>query len=102
MKNRLITAYEAFLVLGLVFLNLFDAFATLRHVQYGAKELNPLMAYLLSIGPVVFMSVKHSLMAVCVFLILIVPSKTKYVLPPVFGVFFSLGLYQIWLFTVTR
>jgi Domain of unknown function (DUF5658) len=53
-------------VIGLVILglNLIDAFATLRHLDHGAEELNPLMLALLRGGPVRFLAVKHALASV--------------------------------------
>ena len=47
----------------IVMLNLIDAFSTLRHVDWGAEEVNPLMRMLLGGGPLVFLVGKHVLAA---------------------------------------
>ncbi len=54
------------LLLGMavVALNLVDAFATLRHLDHGAEELNPLMQLLLRHGAGWFLAVKHALASV--------------------------------------
>ena len=38
-----------------------DAMLTIGHVSHGARELNPLMAHLLAVGPLVFLTVKLAL-----------------------------------------
>lgn len=45
--------------LAIVFLNLVDAFGTLRHVAHGAEELNPLMERLMEEGALPFVLGKH-------------------------------------------
>ena len=49
--------------MAIVMLNLIDAFSTLRHVEWGAEEVNPLMRLLLGGGPLVFLAGKHILAA---------------------------------------
>lgn len=49
------------MALVIVGLNLIDAFGTLRHLSYGAEELNPLMARLVAEGPLPFVVGKHLL-----------------------------------------
>jgi hypothetical protein len=47
---------------GFIFtLSIADAVLTLGHVSHGARELNPLMAQLLAVGPAVFLAVKIAL-----------------------------------------
>ncbi len=55
-----VTLWTALLI---VLLNLIDAFSTLRHVEWGAEEVNPLMRLLLGGGPLVFLAGKHVLAA---------------------------------------
>jgi hypothetical protein len=52
------------LALTIIALNLVDAFATLRHLDHGAEEVNPLMRALVAGGPVRFLAVKHALASV--------------------------------------
>ncbi len=49
------------IALGIVGLNLIDAFGTLRHLAHGAEELNPIMQRLLDAGPLSFVLGKHML-----------------------------------------
>lgn len=49
----------AIVVIAIVVLNLLDAFLTLRHIELGAVELNPLMRYLLGEGWLAFIAGKH-------------------------------------------
>jgi hypothetical protein len=49
------------LVLAILALNLVDGFATLRHLSYGAEELNPFMEALLRQGASRFLVIKHLL-----------------------------------------
>jgi len=89
--------------LAVLFLNLLDAFCTLRHLELGAVELNPLMRVLLDAGPVQFLVGKHLLAAGGVIGIVAhsshraARSMLRYVLLPVYA---SIGLYQIALFAI--
>src|SRR5690348_8886690 len=58
---RPIEVQAGLLALAILFLNLVDGFATLRHVSHGAEELNPLMQVLLRRGEWSFLVVKHLL-----------------------------------------
>ena len=49
--------------LALLLLNVFDAMCTLRHVELGASELNPLMDLLLRQGATTFFVGKYTLAA---------------------------------------
>jgi hypothetical protein len=51
----------AIVALAVVGLNLADAFFTLRHIELGAVEMNPLMQQLLDQGPLAFVAGKHLL-----------------------------------------
>jgi hypothetical protein len=50
--------------LAVLTLNLVDGFATLRHLQLGAIEVNPLMRALLARGPITFLLGKHLLASI--------------------------------------
>jgi hypothetical protein len=66
--------YSPSLFVGIVMvlsLSLLDAMLTLTLVSRGARELNPVMAYYLSHGPHVFLSVKYGLTALSVLLIVL-------------------------------
>ncbi len=58
-------------VLGILFLSLTDAVLTLNLIERGASEINPVMAYFLQKGPLVFTLVKYGLtsMAVVIFVL---------------------------------
>jgi hypothetical protein len=49
--------------IAVIFLNLIDAFATLHHIDAGAREMNPLMNALVQEGPLAFFWGKHALAA---------------------------------------
>jgi hypothetical protein len=86
--------------LGILLLNMLDAFATLRHLEHGAEELNPLMLALLRHGARPFMMVKHALASLGVIGIALHPERraaewAMWILLPIYVV---LGIYQIGLF----
>jgi hypothetical protein len=58
-------------ILVMVMLSVLDAFLTLELIHRGAKEVNPVMAYYLSLGPLVFFSVKYFLTTAFILLVLI-------------------------------
>ncbi|MBW1699551.1 MAG: hypothetical protein JRH18_20330 [Deltaproteobacteria bacterium] len=58
--DRYSSALFAAIVL-ILFLSVIDALLTLILIGHGAKEINPLMAYLLEIEPKIFMMVKYLL-----------------------------------------
>jgi len=55
----------------ILFLSIIDALLTLFLIEYGAREINPIMAYFLKFGPVTFMSVKYFLTCYSVIVLLI-------------------------------
>ncbi len=89
--------------LAIVGLNLLDAFCTLRHLQLGAVELNPLMRELLALGPLEFLIGKHCLAAAGIMGIVAQAGHPaahrmlRFVLLPVYS---AIGAYQLVLFTV--
>jgi hypothetical protein len=68
---RTIDARQVRLVVAILLLNLLDAFCTLRHTSYGARELNPVMAELLGAGSLRFVTVKHLLVSLGVLAIVV-------------------------------
>jgi hypothetical protein len=93
----------AWLCLAVLALNLIDAFATLRHLEHGAEELNPFMVMLLHRGAAPFLLVKHGLASIGVIGIAACPGKEAarhalWVLVPLYTL---LAVYQIALFAVT-
>ena len=55
----------------ILFLSIIDALLTLFLIDYGASEINPIMAYFLKFGPFTFMSVKYFLTCYAVIVLLI-------------------------------
>ena len=91
-----------FLCLAILALNMVDAFATLRHLEHGAEELNPFMLALLHKGAGWFLCVKHLLASIGVVGIALYPGQraAHIALAILFPVYFLLALYQIGLFYV--
>ena len=56
----------ALIALAILALNLVDAAFTLRHLELGAIELNPLMRELLERGPLPFVLGKHLMVGACI------------------------------------
>jgi hypothetical protein len=54
-------------VFGILFLCVIDAILTLFLLNHGAYEVNPLMAYLLNIGPSVFIIAKYGITVMATF-----------------------------------
>src|ERR1051325_5739312 len=83
-------------------LNLLDAFATLRHLEHGAEELNPFMQILLHHGARSFLVVKHVLASAGVLGIAMYPERraAQVAMWILFPVYLLLGIYQIGLFYV--
>ncbi|HZS36332.1 MAG TPA: DUF5658 family protein [Polyangia bacterium] len=88
------------LCVAILALNLIDAFATLRHLEHGAEELNPFMVALLHHGALSFLVVKHTLASVGVLGIAIYPRQraANIALAILFPIYFLLALYQLGLF----
>jgi|1186.fasta_scaffold912781_2 hypothetical protein len=90
----------ASICLAILMLNMLDAFATLRHLEHGAEELNPLMQVLLHHGARSFLMVKHLLASLGVIGIALHPERraAHVALWILFPVYLLLGIYQIGLF----
>src|SRR5258706_4345546 len=85
---------------GILLLILLDAFATLRHLEHGAEELNPLMQALLHRGAQPFLVTKHFLASAGVIGIALHPERraAHMALWILFPVYLALGIYQVGLF----
>jgi hypothetical protein len=92
----------ASLCLAILALNLLDAFATLRHLEHGAQELNPFMVALLHQGAGHFLVVKHLLASAGVIGIALHPGRraADLALFILFPLFSMLAIYQVALFYV--
>ncbi|MCU0559655.1 MAG: DUF5658 family protein [Desulfobacterales bacterium] len=62
-------------ILGILFLSLTDAFLTLNLIECGASEINPVMAYFLQKGPLVFTLVKYGFTSLAVIIFLLVKNS---------------------------
>jgi len=58
-------------IVAILFLCVIDALLTLFLLSHGAYEINPIMVYLLKIGPYVFFIFKYALMCVATFCLFI-------------------------------
>ncbi len=56
-------------LLIIVLLSIFDAYFTIMHVERGAREINPLMDFLIGYGDLYFFVAKYTLTALGVFLL---------------------------------
>src|SRR5262245_54714884 len=97
---RPVDTRTAVLCLAILALNLLDAFATLRHLEHGAQELNPFMQALLNRGAGHFLLVKHLLASAGVIGIALHPGRRAadialYILLPLYSM---LAVYQVALF----
>jgi hypothetical protein len=59
------------LVVPILLLGVADGLLTISHVSAGARELNPLMEYLLYKGPYIFFTVKYALFALSVLILVV-------------------------------
>jgi hypothetical protein len=86
--------------LAILFLNMLDAFATLRHLSHGAEELNPLLLALIRHGALSFLVIKHLLASAGVIGIVMFPEQraAQVALAILFPVYALLAIYQIGLF----
>jgi hypothetical protein len=73
-KNFYFDQYSSAIFVAIIlilFLSIIDALLTLFLIDYGAIEINPIMAYFLKFGPFTFMSVKYFLTCYAVIVLLI-------------------------------
>ena len=91
-------------VLAIVALNLFDVVLTLRHMDLGAIELNPLMQQLLERGSLAFTTGKHFLVGFGVLALTTQCHRSaasralRFIVLPAYAM---LALYQVWLLGMT-
>lgn len=62
-------------ILGILFLSMTDAFLTLNLIEHGASEINPVMAYFLQKGPLVFTVAKYALTSMAVIIFVLVKNS---------------------------
>jgi hypothetical protein len=89
--------------LGVIGLNLVDGFATLRHVDCGAIEVNPLMRMLIARGPTTFLVGKHLLASGGVIGIVAYAhhrAARVMLIGVLFPIYLALALYQMALFLI--
>ncbi len=89
----------------ILFLSVLDAFLTLFLVNHGAVEINPVMNFCLSHGPVFFMVTKYLFTALAVILLVVfnhtflhnAKINTRIIVPFVISVFAAVVLWEIYL-----
>jgi hypothetical protein len=64
------SSYLLILIVLLIILSLADAFFTLYLIEHGATEINPIMAYFLTLGPWAFIFSKYFLTCSCILCLL--------------------------------
>ncbi len=101
-RSRAIDRKTVALGLAIIGLNLVDAFSTLRHLDHGAEELNPLMQLALARGPMSFFGLKQLLASVGVIGIVAHPEvhAARVALLILIPIYALLALYQLVLFWV--
>ena len=93
----------ALIALAVLALNLVDAAFTLRHLELGAIELNPLMRELLDRGPLPFVLGKHLMVSACIVTVAghwtfwLADAALRLVVLPAYGL---LAIYQVTLLSV--
>lgn len=109
LNNPYVDIYSLRSVLALLFiivLSVSDAFFTLKLVQLGAREVNPVMHFFLRHGPVLFLSVKFFLTVFCGVIFLVHKNhllfggrvSVKIILMGVLLLYMLLILYELTLF----
>lgn len=94
------------MIVSILFLSLTDAFLTLILIDHGATEFNPIMAYFLAFGPLVFLGVKYLLTSFSVFLIVLFSQgfimkntiRVSKVLTYICGLFSSINVWELFLY----
>ena len=93
------------LILIVVLLSMADAILTLFLVNRGATEINPIMAYCLSLGPSMFVLVKYALTCISVLVLLVLSNVfifrikiyAKTIFHYIIGVFSCVVLWELYL-----
>ncbi|MFQ5707697.1 MAG: DUF5658 family protein [bacterium] len=94
---------SALVVLCALLLSIFDAFFTLRLIRMGAAEINPIMDFLLQLGPLPFLLVKYFLTGSCLVWFLVHKNyyafggrlSVKYILLAILFLYSILIVYEI-------
>jgi hypothetical protein len=92
-------------IIAILILSIVDACLTVILIRNGAVELNPVMAYYLSISPQIFLAVKYTLTSLSVFILLIYGSvalrggliQIRSIFPLIITVFASVVVWEIYL-----
>ena len=92
-------------IIFILFLNIIDVLLTLLLVDYGAVEINPVMAYFLDFGPLTFMIVKYFFACFSVIVLLIfnnvfirgIKSYTRSLFSYAICVFMAVVAWQLYL-----
>ena len=92
-------------IIFILFLNIIDVLLTLLLVDYGAVEINPVMAYFLDFGPLTFMIVKYFFACFSVIVLLIfnnvflrgIKIYTRSLFSYAIGVFMIVVAWQLYL-----
>ena len=93
------------LILIVVLLSIVDAILTLFLVNKGATEINPIMAYCLSLGPSMFVLAKYALTCISVLVLLVLSNVfifrikiyAKTIFHYIIGVFSCVVLWELYL-----
>lgn len=97
-----------YIIILILFLSVTDAYLTLWLIGEGAMEINPVMAYYLSLGPNIFLAVKYLMTAAAVTIVVLMNYAIARMIPFRFGQllkFFAgcFGMVVAWeLFLVAR
>ena len=83
-------------VLLIFILNLFDGLLTLYALTWGVLEATPVMAWVLSKGPIIFLLVKLVLVTVCLFVLdKKLLGKRRVILSLLLGVYILVSLWHV-------
>lgn len=107
-KNYYVDRYESRYFIMIIFILIFcvlDAYFTLKIIQFGGNELNPLMLIFFNKAPVFSMVIKYLITAGSIIFILIHKNfivfgkvKVYYFIYVVFSIYFILVMYEIYFF----
>jgi len=82
-----------------------DGYLSLRLVERGAQEINPVMSFFLTLGAPVFLGVKYAVTGACLMVLLVHKNfylfrtviSVKHVVLAILGVYMALIAYEVWL-----
>jgi len=109
-KNYYVDKYEfryLILIISILILCVLDVYFTLKLLQLGAVELNPIMSILIKKNPFLSLVVKYIITAGCLFFLLIHKNfkifgrlKARSLIYLVLSLYFILMLYEIYFFII--